>query len=66
MENEEKMSIEAKIIQHFSNIKNFCDSGTVFFSKAEKGEVEKSSFDVFHLTEKIQEEIEEIRDLLFQ
>jgi len=66
MGDQEKMSIEAKFIHYFSNIKNHCDSGIDFISKVEKGEAKKGDFDVFHLTEKIQEEIEEIRDLLFQ
>lgn len=60
MENEEKMTVEEKIIGYFTNIKGFCDSAIDSVSGKDKGDT-----DVFKLTENIQEEIEEIRDLLF-
>lgn len=66
MENEKKMSIEAKMIQRFSNINDICNSAIDYFQKADKGEVEKGRYNVFDMTEKIKIEIEEIRDLLFQ
>lgn len=59
-ENEDKRTVEEKIIGYFTNIKGFCDSAIELVSGKEKGDT-----DVFQLTEDIQEEIEEIRDLLF-
>ena len=59
MENEEKMTVEEKIIGYFTNIKGFCDSAIDSVSGKDKGDT-----DVFKLTENIQEEIEEIRDLV--
>ena len=71
MENEEKKSIEERIAQYFTNIKNHCDSGIALVIKKSEKDVPRDPADVlgltnvFEITKKIQEEIEEIRDILF-
>jgi hypothetical protein len=60
VETEDKRTAEEKIIGYFTNIKGFCDSAIEIVSGNEK-----KNTDVFQLTENIQIEIEEIRDLLF-
>jgi hypothetical protein len=57
-------TVEERIIHHFTNIKNISDSGIAMLTNPPKQESEDSP-DLFELTEKIQEEIEEIRDLIF-
>jgi hypothetical protein len=64
MEEEIKMGPDEKIIYHFTNIKNFCDSAITLVTSRNR-EVPEGLPEVFGLTEKIQEEIEEVRDLLF-
>lgn len=56
---------QQEIIDRFNKIKTFCDSGITICDKAEKLTSDESS-KTFEFTELIQEEIEEIRDLLFR
>jgi hypothetical protein len=61
---EKELSPQENIMQRFSNIKNLCDSGISLLSKKEPGEIDTGDA-VFEVTEKIQEEIEEIRDIIW-
>jgi hypothetical protein len=67
MGNEEKTSVEETIKGRFSTIKELCDSAIALYAKT-GAETEETEIDsaVFEMTEKIQDEIEEIRDLLFE
>jgi hypothetical protein len=67
MSNEEKTSSEETIKKRFETIKELCDSAIALFVKtgAKPAETDIDSAG-FEITEKIQEEIEEIRDLLFE
>ena len=71
MDNEEKLTTGEMIIKRFSTIKELCDSAIALFAKtgAKPAETDAEN-DIdsagFEITEKIQEEIEEIRDLLFE
>lgn len=56
---------ENKLIERFTKIKNIADAGIAFLNKKDKSE-DAEEPDIFALTEQIQEEIEEIRDLLFE
>ena len=67
MGNEEKRSAEEIIAGRFSAIKEICDSAVALYAKTgEKQPEDDIGTAVFEMTEKIQEEIEEIRDLLFE
>lgn len=67
MGNEEKKSADEIITGRFLTIKELCDSAIALFAKTEAKQPENDiGTVVFELTEKIQEEIEEIRDLLFE
>jgi len=67
MSNEEKMTTGETIIKRFTTIKELCDSASALFAKTDAAQ-DKTDIgtDAFEITEKIQEEIEEIRDLLFE
>jgi hypothetical protein len=67
MDNEKKLTAGEMIINRFSIIKQLCDSASALFSKDNAVQAETDIETVaFEFTEKIQEEIEEIRDLLFE
>jgi hypothetical protein len=67
MDNEEKLTAGEMIIKRFSTIKELCDSASALFMKNYKVEAETDIETLaFEFTEKIQEEIEEIRDLIFE
>jgi hypothetical protein len=67
MDNEENLTTGEMIIKRFSTIKELCDSASALFAKNDTAQDETDTGTVaFEFTEKIQEEIEEIRDLLFE
>jgi hypothetical protein len=67
MANEETPNAKEMIKKRFATIKELCDSATALYAKtgAEPAETDPDTA-VFEMTEKIQEEIEEIRELLFE
>ena len=79
MGNEEKTNAKEVIKKHFTAIKELCDSSTALLEKrsteiivteaeSEGEEPEEKDRDtvIFEMTEKMQDEIEEIRELLFE
>ena len=79
MGNEGTTSAEEVIKKHFNAIKELCDSATALLKKSstemivteaesegEEPEEKERDTVIFEMTEKIQEEIEEIRDSLFE
>jgi hypothetical protein len=65
MANEEKPSAKEMIKKRFATIKELCDSATALYART-GAELEETDTAVFEMTEKMQEEIEEIRELLFE
>jgi hypothetical protein len=60
---EEKIAIEKNIIDHYANIKDLIDSAVSALNKS--GEYSEDEFtEFFEMTEQIQEQLEEVRDLL--
>jgi hypothetical protein len=67
MSNEEKLTTGETIIKSFTTIKELCDSASALFAKTDAAQAKTDiGTTAFEITEKIQEEIEEIRDLLFE
>ena len=67
MSNEEKLTTGEAIIKRFTTIKELCDSASALFAKTDAAQAKTDiGTAAFEITEKIQEEIEEIRDLLFE
>ena len=63
MSDTEKKSNIASIIKYFEDIKSFSDSGISLFNTANTSELDTEQ--LFEFTVKIQDAIEEIRDLIF-
>lgn len=68
MSDEDKPSVEEIIMRRFTTIRDLCDSAIALFAKtgAELAEPAERDSLAFEITEKIQEEIEEIREMLFE
>ena len=71
-ENKRQMKeVEKEIIDHFSKIKSFCDSGISKITTPEESQITEDSVmekisSVEELGLTIQDELEEIRDLLYE